>query len=284
MFLKTICSEWKFWSRILNVLFIGGRNWKSVWVFFIFIFNFKCRQAHEEVKNWVGQYDRTSPRTSENWMWPKNLLLRQVYFHELAVLFFWAGRTGLILAPLLTRLWSQFSFVLWDSFWAKRNKPFSLQLSLLNTEVFVIYDYCAPFTDLRKERSVVPFPFFPKLHECSVDLPVLAGCYCHCGVTEVLNRKLSPRMDEDRTVSVRWGVRVIHPWFTGEFQCKTCLCSLERTSVSTVLYKEQIRVGTLHSEQSREGPWGNQRWWYLCGQSPEQGLDCTGPPEPWDPL
>lgn len=115
MFFKTICSKWKFWSRIRIMLFIGGRNWKTVWVFFKFIFNFKCCQAHEGVKNWVGHYDRTNPLTSEKWMWPKNLLLKQVYFHELAVLFFWAGRTGLILAPLLTRLWSQFSFVLWDS-------------------------------------------------------------------------------------------------------------------------------------------------------------------------
>lgn len=96
MFFKTICSKWKFWSRIRIMLFIGGRNWKTVWVFLKFIFNFKCCQAHEGVKNWVGHYDRTNPLTSENWMWPKNLLLKQVYFHELAVLFFWAGRTGLI--------------------------------------------------------------------------------------------------------------------------------------------------------------------------------------------
>lgn len=120
---KKHLSKWKFWwSTIPIVLFTGGRNWKTVWVFFIFIFNFKCCQAHEEVKNWVGLYDRTNPRTSENWMWPKNLLLKQVYFHELAVLFFWAGRTGLILAPPLTMLWSQFSFVLWDSLLAKGKK------------------------------------------------------------------------------------------------------------------------------------------------------------------
>lgn len=173
MFLKTVCSKWKFWSTIPIVLFIGGRNWKTVWVFIIFIFNFKCCQAHEEVKNWVGLYNRTNPHTSANWMLPKSLLLKQVYFHELAVLFFWAGRTGLILAPLLTRLWSQFSFVLWDSLLAKRKKnPF--QLSLLNIKVF-IYHHCAPFTYLRKERSVVPFPLFCKLYECCVYLLVPCG-------------------------------------------------------------------------------------------------------------
>lgn len=123
MFLKAICSEWKFSSRIPIVLFVGGRNWKTVWLFLKFIFNFKCCQAHKEDKNWVGQYDRTNSLTSESWMWPKNLLLKQVYFHELAVLFFWAGRTGLILTPLLTRVWwSQFSFVLWENLLAKRNQ------------------------------------------------------------------------------------------------------------------------------------------------------------------
>lgn len=83
--------------------------------FFKFIFNFKCCQAHEGVKNWVEQRDRTNPLTSENWTWPKNLLLQQVCFHELAVLFFWAGRTDLIQAWLLARPWSQLSFVLWGS-------------------------------------------------------------------------------------------------------------------------------------------------------------------------
>lgn len=121
-FLKPSFQSESFDLQFLLCFLLEEEIEKTVWVFIIFIFNFKCCQAHEEVKNWVGLYDRTSPRTSENWMWPKSLLLKQVYFHELAVLFFWAGRTGLILAPLLTRLCSQFSFVFWDSLLAKRKK------------------------------------------------------------------------------------------------------------------------------------------------------------------
>lgn len=111
-FFKNSCSKWKCWSSIPIALFIGGRNGR---IFYLFIFNFKCCQAHEGVKNWVEQYDRTNPLTSENWMWPKNLLLKQICFHELAVLFSWAGRADLIQAWLLARPWSQLSFVLWDS-------------------------------------------------------------------------------------------------------------------------------------------------------------------------
>jgi len=112
-FLKTAVQ-----SESVGLEFLSHFYWRKKWRnYFLlkFIFNFRCCQAHEGVKNCVEQYDRTSPLTLENWTWPKNLLLEQVCFHELAMLFFWAGRTDVIQAWLLARLWSQFSFVLWDS-------------------------------------------------------------------------------------------------------------------------------------------------------------------------
>lgn len=160
---------------------------------FPFSFNLKGCQAHEGVKNWVEQYDRTSPLTSENWMWPKNPLLEQVCFPELVVLFFWAGRTDLVQAWLSTWRWSQPSFVLWDSsLQHKGSKALFLQLPLPKSKAFVIDD-CL-LTYLGKQSRLMSFRKKWDRRWCHVGWLVLLGCWGHhrlskaCGKYEMLGR------------------------------------------------------------------------------------------------